>query len=131
MVEFWEHIFFNVKRVEVGKMSEVFWAKLYVKWVVVFSSFYWLWELKKTMIWWCPLVYRLVPIRCLLRYNWLAPLFKNLSIPQMVFIYFASTNQLPGFSKSGTLPAPNMRTLPASMWTLIIIFNPDCEQKVN
>ena len=27
----------------------------------------------------------------------------------MVFIHFASTNQLPGFSKSKKLPAPNMR----------------------
>ena len=27
----WEHIIFNVKWVEVHKMSEVFWAKLYCK----------------------------------------------------------------------------------------------------
>ena len=28
---FWEHIIFNFKRVEIRKMSEVFWAKLYCK----------------------------------------------------------------------------------------------------
>ena len=28
---FWEHIVFNVKRVEIRKMSEVFWPKLYCK----------------------------------------------------------------------------------------------------
>ena len=28
---FWEHVIFNFKRVEICKMSEVFWAKLYCK----------------------------------------------------------------------------------------------------
>ena len=28
---FWEHVIFNFKRVEIFKMSEVFWAKLYCK----------------------------------------------------------------------------------------------------
>ena len=37
----------------------------------------------------------------------------------MVFIHFASTNQLRGFSKSGTLPAPNMRN--TEPWLLSLI----------
>ena len=56
-----EHIIFNVKWVEVRKMSEVFWAKLYCKKIVTcFASFCfcWFWdrtsEIKKKL-WWCPL----------------------------------------------------------------------------
>ena len=40
-----EHIILNVKLVEVYKISEVFWAKLYfVKWVIFFGSFCGLWD---------------------------------------------------------------------------------------
>ena len=49
----------------------------------------------------------------------------------MVFIKFASTNQLRGFSKSETLPAPNMRNTERWLGSLIIIFNSDWEQKLN
>ena len=57
----WEHITFDVKWVEVHKMSEVFWVKLYCKISDLFSSFCWLWDfllenLKlKKKLWWCPL----------------------------------------------------------------------------
>ena len=37
----------------------------------------------------------------------------------MLFIYFTSTNQLPGFYISGTLPAPNMRN--TERWLLSLI----------
>ena len=36
---FWEHIIFNFKRVEIRKMSEVFWAKLYCKMSDLFRWF--------------------------------------------------------------------------------------------
>ena len=39
-----EHIIFDVKWVDVCKMSEVFWAKLYCKISYLFSSFCWLWD---------------------------------------------------------------------------------------
>ena len=54
-----EYIIFNVKWVEVRKMSEVFERNCIVKWVIFFASFCWLWDfllenliLKKL---WCPL----------------------------------------------------------------------------
>ena len=37
----------------------------------------------------------------------------------MLFTLFASTNQLPGFCKGGTLPAPNMRN--TERWLLSLI----------
>ena len=40
----WGHIIFNVKWVEVHKMSESFWAKLYCKSVIFFVSFCWFWD---------------------------------------------------------------------------------------
>ena len=36
---FWEHVIFNFKRVEIRKMSEVFWAKLYCKMSDLFRWF--------------------------------------------------------------------------------------------
>ena len=59
-----EHIIFNVKQAKVRKMSEVFWAKLIVKYVIFFARFYkWFWDfllefllenLKlKKKLWWC------------------------------------------------------------------------------
>ena len=39
-----EHILFSVKWVEIRKMSEVFWAKLYCKMIHFFASFCWLWD---------------------------------------------------------------------------------------
>ena len=36
---FWEHVIFNFKRVEIRKISEVFWAKLYFKMSDIFSWF--------------------------------------------------------------------------------------------
>ena len=39
-----EHIICNVKWVEVRKMSNVFWAKLYCKISGLFASFCWLWD---------------------------------------------------------------------------------------
>ena len=53
----WEHVTFNVKCVEVHKISEAFWAKLYCKTSDFFTSFCWLWDflqenlqLKKTLM---------------------------------------------------------------------------------
>ena len=37
----------------------------------------------------------------------------------MVFMHFTSTNELPGFSKSGKLPAPNMRNTERRLLSLI------------
>ena len=39
-----EHIIFNVKWVQVRKMSKVFWAKLYCKMNDLFTSLCWLWD---------------------------------------------------------------------------------------
>ena len=36
---FWEHIIFNSKRVDINKMSEVFWAKMYCKMGDLFRRF--------------------------------------------------------------------------------------------
>ena len=57
---FWEHISFNFKRVEIRKMSEVFWAKLYCKmsdlflWFLLALRFYATNSGIKIRFWWCP-----------------------------------------------------------------------------
>ena len=43
LVVFQEHLIFNVKWIELHKMSEVFWAKLYCK-VTLNDSFCWQWD---------------------------------------------------------------------------------------
>ena len=43
----WEYNFCNIECVEVRKVSEIFWAKVYcklVKWVIFFASFCWFWD---------------------------------------------------------------------------------------
>ena len=58
-----EHVTYNVKWVEVHKVHEAFWAKLYCKTRDFFTNFCWLWDfllenLKfKKKLWWCPLEY--------------------------------------------------------------------------
>ena len=57
---FWEHIIFNFKRVEIRKMSEVFWAKLYCKMSDLFRWFLLALRFSATnsgikKLWWCPL----------------------------------------------------------------------------
>ena len=52
----WEHVIFNVKWVEVCKINEIFWAKLYYK----MTDLFWLWDflledLKFKELWWSPL----------------------------------------------------------------------------
>ena len=51
----WEHVIFNVNWVEVRKMTEILWAKLYYK----TTDLFWLWDflledLKFKKLWWCP-----------------------------------------------------------------------------
>ena len=55
---FWEHIVFNFKRVEIRKMSEVFWAKLYCKMSDLFRWFLLALRFSATnsgikKLWWC------------------------------------------------------------------------------
>ena len=56
-----DHIIFNVKWVDVRKMSEVFWAKLYYKMCDLFCWFLLVLRLSarkseiKKNLWWCPL----------------------------------------------------------------------------
>ena len=39
-----EYIFYNFQSIKVLKMSEVFWAKPIVKWVIFFANFCWIWD---------------------------------------------------------------------------------------
>ena len=60
LAEFWEHFIFDVKVVEVHKMSEVFWGKLCCKMGDLFRYFLLGLRLSSRKseikeIWWCPL----------------------------------------------------------------------------
>ena len=44
LIVFREHIIFDIRWVEVHKISEVFWVKPYWKWMIFFASFCCLWD---------------------------------------------------------------------------------------